>query len=163
MQRAAAGSWCCCLHRPAARWCCCLHRSQKRGDLGVALVGVDASERCREAREHRVRGRILVKDRVSSPPCVEGSSKILSARLVWRVADQRIALLPAMHIDERPEVGARGWRGRPSPPHAQRLMAASGESPPELTSAPRCLAAHMLAPRYAPRCLAAHMLAPRYL
>jgi hypothetical protein len=82
---------------------------------------------------------------------------------VWRVADQRIALLPAMHIDEWPEVGARGWRGRPSSPHAQRLMAASGESPPELTSAPRCLAAHMLAPRYAPRCLAAHMLAPRYL
>ena len=110
--------------------------------------------------------RASAAEKRASTACVDvSSSKIESARrLVWRVADQRIALLPAMHIDElcprlAPEVG---W-GRPSPPHAQRLMAASGESPPELTSAPRCLAAHMLAPRYAPRCLAAHMLAPRYL
>lgn len=109
--------------------------------------------------------RASAAEKRASTACVDvSSSKIESARrLVWRVADQRIALLPAMHIDERPEVGARGWRGRPSTPHAQRLMAASGESPPELTSVPRCLAAHMLAPRYAPRCLAAHMLAPRYL
>jgi hypothetical protein len=153
-RRPAAGSWCCCLHRPAARWYCCLHRSQKPSPLRRPR---------RRARRRRCE-QALPRSERAPRAWTYPRQKIESARrLVWRVADQRIALLPAMHIDEWPEVGARGWRGRPSSPHAQRLMAASGESPPELTSAPRCLAAHMLAPRYAPRCLAAHMLAPRYL
>ena len=88
-----------------------------------------------------MRGRILVKDRVSSPPCVEGSSKILSARLVWRVADQRIALLPAMHTEEqlggrprlagppltapRPEVDGGEWRVPVG--HARTIEACSND------------------------------------
>ena len=59
--------------------------------------------------------RASAAEKRASTACVDvSSSKIESARrLVWRVADQRIALLPAMHIDELPEVGARGWLGPP--------------------------------------------------
>ena len=116
-RRPAAGSWCCCLHRPAARWCCCLHRSQKPSPLRRPR---------RRARRRRCE-QALPRSERAPRAWTYPRQKIESARrLVWRVADQRIALLPAMHTEEqlggrprlagppltapRPEVDGGEWR-----------------------------------------------------
>lgn len=116
-RRPAAGSWCCCLHRPAARWCCCLHRSQKPSPLRRPRRRA-RRRRCEQAlprSERAPRAWTYPRQKIeSAPPCVEGrrSTHRLAASNAHRRAARgwRPRLAGPPLTAPRPEVDGGEWR-----------------------------------------------------